>query len=385
MTASTATRVPARGADARRPGSALAAPTLRASVGLVAGREITSRVRSKSFLISTAILLLFVVAGIVGTHLFSSTIGDTRVAAVGAAADALEDAPGIELAEADSATAAEQLVRDGEVDAAVVPLDSAEPGAPAVEVVALSDAPTALVQALSIAPEVRLLDPSPVDEGIGFIVAFAFGIIFFTAAITFGGTVAQSVVEEKQTRIVEILLTAVPAKALLAGKVIGSSALALGQILLIAVAAGLSLMLTGQDVLLADLGPAAVWFLAFFAIGFVLLAAMFAASAALVSRMEDVGTVLQPVTWLVMLPYFLIIFFRDNEPVLTAMSYVPFSSPVGMPVRIFLEQAQWWEPLVALALLAATTVVIVQLGGRMYRNSLLRTGARVRLSEALRG
>ncbi|KRF33903.1 ABC transporter permease [Yonghaparkia sp. Soil809] len=370
---------------ARRPGDALAAPSLRASVALIAGREITSRVRSKWFLISTVILLLFVVAGIVGSHLFSSSLGDTRVAAVGAAADLLEDAPGLEIESSTSAEAAERLVRDGDVEAAVVPLQDAEPGAPAFEVIALSDAPGALVQALSIAPDVRLLDPSPVDQGIGFIVAFAFGIIFFTAAITFGGTVAQSVVEEKQTRIVEILLTAVPAKALLAGKVIGSSVLALGQILLIAVAAGLSLMLTGQDVLLADLGPAAVWFLGFFAIGFVLLAAMFAASAALVSRLEDVGTVIQPVTWLVMLPYFLIIFFNDNEAVLTVMSYVPFSSPVGMPVRIFLEQAQWWEPLVALVLLAGTAVVIVQLGARMYRNSLLRTGARVRLAEALRG
>lgn len=371
-------------AGARRPGDALAAPSLRASVGLIAGREITSRVRSKSFLISTAILLFFVVAGIVGSHLVSTSLGDTKVAAVGSAAELLEGAPDLEIERVSSTAAAEQLVRDGDVEAAVVPLDDAEPGTPAVEIVGLSDAPSALVQALSIAPEVRLLDPAPVDEGLGFLVAFAFGIIFFTAAITFGGTVAQSVVEEKQTRIVEILLTAVPAKALLAGKVIGSSVLALGQILLIAVAAGLSLMLTGQDVLLADLGPAALWFLGFFAVGFVLLAAMFAASAALVSRMEDVGTVIQPVTWLVMLPYFLIIFFNDNETVLTVMSYVPFSSPVGMPVRIFLEQAQWWEPLLALVLLAATAVVIVQLGARMYRNSLLRTGARVPLSEALR-
>lgn len=365
--------------------AALPRPSLRASVALVAGREITSRVRSKSFLISTLILVLFVIGGIVGTHLFSTNQGDTRVAAVGEIASVLDDADGVEVEEVATMAEAEALVRDGDVEAAVVPLADAEPGAPAVEVVALTDAPSALVQALSIAPEVRLLDPSPVDQGLGFLISFAFGIVFFTAAITFGGTVAQSVVEEKQTRIVEILLTAVPAKALLAGKVIGSSALALGQIVLIAVAAALSLMLTGQDVLLTDLGPAALWFLVFFAVGFVLLAAMFAASAALVSRMEDVGTVIQPVTWLVMLPYFLIIFFNDNETVLTVMSYVPFSAPVGMPVRIFLEQYQWWEPLVALGILAATTVVVVQLGARMYRNSLLRTGARVPLAEALRG
>ena len=108
-------------------------------------------------------------------------------------------------------------------------------------------------------------------------------------------------------------------------------------------------------------------------------------TAAMVSRSEDNGSVTTPVTMLVMIPYFLVVFFFDDPTVLGIMSYVPFSAPVGMPVRIFLEQYQWWEPLVALGILAATTVVIVQLGARMYRNSLLRTGARVRLAEALRG
>ena len=357
----------------------------RAAIGLVASREITSRVRSKSFIISTAILVVIVAAGIIISNLVSSTSGPTSVAAVGSVAEVIDGIDGLEVEPVASIAEAEQLVRDGDVEAAVVPIDDAPAGTPAIEVIALDATPVSLVQALSIAPEVRLLEEAPVDSGLAFLIAFAFGIVFFTAAITFGGTIAQSVVEEKQTRIVEILLTAVPARALLAGKVVGNSALALGQIVLIAVTAALSLMLTGQDVLLSDIGPAAIWFLVFFAVGFVLLASMFAASASLVSRMEDTGTVLQPVTWLVMLPYFLIIFFNDNELVVGIMSYVPFSSPVGMPMRIFLEQAQWWEPYLSLAVLAASAALIVGIGARIYENSLLRTGGRVTLAEALKG
>lgn len=359
--------------------------TTRAAVGLVAGREISSKVRSKSFLISTAILVVLVAAGIIIANLFASSGGDTRVAAVGTVAEQFEAVDGFEVEPVDTVSDAEQLVLDGDVDAAVVPLEDAAPGTPAVEIIALDSTPVSLVQALSIAPDVRLLQEAPVDSGLGFLIAFGFGIVFFTAAITFGGTIAQSVVEEKQTRIVEILLTAVPARALLAGKVVGNSALALGQIVLIAIAAALALMLTGQDVLLSDLGAAAIWFIVFFAVGFVLLAAMFAASASLVSRMEDTGTVLQPVMWLVMLPYFLIIFFYDNDLIVTIMSYVPFSAPVGMPTRIFNGEALWWEPYLSLVILAASALVIVALGARIYENSLLRMGGRVKLGEALRG
>ena len=86
---------------------------------------------------------------------------------------------------------------------------------------------------------------------------------------------------------------------------------------------------------------------------------------------------------LVMAPYILVIVFNDNPIVLGVMSFVPFSAPVGMPVRIFLGQAAWWEPLVALAVLAATTVIVIVLGARVYSNALLRMGGRVRLGQAL--
>jgi ABC-2 type transport system permease protein len=205
------------------------------------------------------------------------------------------------------------------------------------------------------------------------------------SAITFGSTIAQSVVEEKQTRVVELLMSAIPVRALLAGKVIGNSIMAFAQIIVIAVLATVGLLVTGQQLLVTQLGPSVIWFVVFFAVGFVLLAALFAASAALVSRQEDVGSVTSPVTMLVMIPYFLVIFFNNNDLVLTIMSYVPFSAPVGMPMRIFTGDAMWWEPLVSLAIMLATAVLVVAFGSRVYSNSLLRMGSRVKLAEALRG
>jgi len=234
-------------------------------------------------------------------------------------------------------------------------------------------------------PSVELLDPEPTDDALRYLVAIGFGIVFLTAASLFGSTIAQSVVEEKQTRVVEILISAIRARTLLAGKVIGNTVLAMAQILVLAAIAVIGLTIIGQTQLLGTLGAPILWFAVFFLFGFVLLAALFAAAAAMVSRQEDIGSTTFPLTLLIMAPYFLVIFFNDNPVVLTIMSYVPFSAPVGMPMRLFLGEAQWWEPLVSLAILIATCVGAILVGAKIYQNSLLRMGARVKLGEALRG
>ncbi len=353
------------------------------AIRLVAAREITSRLRSKSFLVSTGILLLMVLASIVVSGIVSATAEPPKIAVQRSVANALPDLGAFEVTFVDEVDEAEALVDDGTVEAAV--LSNSTEGDRGITVVALDEAPTDLVTLLSVAPDVRLLEPDGQDPFLAYIVALAFGLIFFLSTITFGSMIAQSVVEEKQTRIVELLLATISARLLLAGKVVGNSILAFGQIVLISVVASLGLIVTGQDVLLAQVGPAVLWFVVFFVFGFVLLASMFAAAASLVSRVEDVGTVTSPVTTLVMIPYFAVIFFNDNPLVLGIMSYIPFSAPVGMPMRLFLGSAEWWEPILALAILLASTLVVIVLGARVYSNSLLRTGSRVKLMDALRG
>lgn len=353
------------------------------AVSLVAGREIRMRLRSKAFLISTGILMLAVLGSIIAAGIFGGSLSTTKVAVVGPAATVVADVASLEPVEAESVAAAEQLVRDGDVDAAVVPVDAAE-SATGIRVIALDSAPTGVLQALSITPEVELLDPSEQNAGLVYIVALGFGLIFFMSAITFGSTIAQSVVEEKQTRVVEILMSTIPVRALLAGKVLGNSVLAFGQILAIAALAVIGMLVTGQTLVLGALGPSVAWFVVFFAVGFVLLAALFSATASMVSRQEDVGSVTSPVTTLIMIPYFLVIFFNDNALVLGVMSYVPFSAPVGMPMRIFLGQAEWWEPILSLVISLVVTAFVIVLGARVYGNSLLRMGGRVKLADALK-
>lgn len=351
---------------------------------LVAEREIRMRLRSKTFLISTGILLLIVLASVIIGGVTSANPSLTKVAAVGPAVAVAEGAGAFEVTETQTVEEAKELVRSGDVEAALVP-DTAADAPHGLSVIALEEAPGSVLSILSVAPSVELLDPVELGQSpfLIYLVAIGFGLVFFISAFTFGPSIAQSVVEEKQTRIVEILMATVPVKVLMAGKILGNSILAFAQIVLISGLAGIGLLASGQDILLADLGPSLVWFVVFFTFGFVLLAALYAATAALVSRQEDVASATAPATYLVMIPYFLVIFFNDNPLVLAIMSYVPFSAPVGMPMRVFLGAAQWWEPVLSLVILIVSTIVVIGIGSRMYSNGLLRMGARVKLAEAL--
>lgn len=358
------------------------APSFAQSVWLVTEREVGSKLRSKAFVISTAILFAIALAGVLWGGFAAQTENRIPVAVTAATASTLDGAEDVvELTEAASADEARELVRSGEVDAALIP-GGAEPFG--YTIVADESAPSGLISLLSVAPEVELLTTGGTDEFLRYIVSLGFGLIFFMAALTFGSTIAQSVVEEKQTRVVELLISAIPTRALLAGKVIGNTILAMGQVIGLAAITVVGLTVTGQSALLSGLGAPLVWFAVFFLFGFILLASLFAAAAAMVSRQEDIGSTTTPLTFLVMAPYFLVVFFNDNPVILTVMSYVPFSAPVGMPVRVFLGEAQWWEPLLSLAILLATCVAAILVGAKIYQNSLLRMGARVTLSDALK-
>ncbi len=385
MSASTTPADPARPHPSRaRSIPSPTPPTFARTVRLVAEREILARIRSKAFLISTAILLLAAVGSVIVGGILSANPSSPKVAVVGNAIQIVEQTKAFTVLRVDDVDAAEQLVRDGEVDAAVVPAPTTETPL-GVTVIALDSPPSDVMRALSVSPAVSLLEPSEQNPFLIYLVALGFGLVFFMSAITFGTTIAQSVVEEKQTRVVEILMSAISVRALLAGKVAGNTVMAFGQIVAIGVLVSLGMAVTNQNTLLADVGLSIVWFVVFFVFGFILLASLYAATASMVSRQEDVGSATAPVMILVMLPYILVIIFNDNPAVLAIMSYIPFSAPVGMPMRLFLGTAEWWEPLASLSILVATTAVIILFGSRIYANSLLRMGARVPFREALRG
>ncbi|SCF26985.1 ABC-2 type transport system permease protein [Micromonospora viridifaciens] len=342
------------------------------AVRLIAGREIRVKLRDRGFLLGTLFFLLIAVAATALPALLAG--GPSTVAATTSAAAPLRQA-GLDVRTVADDAAAERAVRAGDVDAAVI----AGP-----TVLAMDEAPDDVVKALSSSPAVRLLDPDAVDPMVAFLVPFAFAFVFFTTSQLFGVQIAQSVTEEKQTRIVEILVAAVPVRTLLAGKIIAACLLALGQIALIAVAAVAGMQFADSGGLLALLGPAIGWFVPFFLLGFLLIAALWAVAGALVARQEDIGTVSLPVQLAVMLPFFAVIFLHDNDTAMRILSYLPFSAPTAMPLRLFTGDAAGWEPLVSLALLLVTALGFVLAGARVYEGSLLRTNGRTSVRTAWR-
>lgn len=345
---------------------------------LVAAREIRVKLRDKTFLISTLFFLVLAAGAAILPVLLA---GDPSTVAVSrpATGATLRDA-GLEVRLVGDDRTAEQLVRAGDVDAAVVG------GVDGPSVLAMDDAPDDVIGALSTRPQVRLLDPDAVDPVAAFLVPFAFAFVFFMTSQTFGLQIAQSVTEEKQTRIVEILVAAVPVRALLAGKMVAGGLLALGQIVLLALVAvaGMQVVGGGAAGVLALLGPALGWFVPFFVVGFVMLAALWAAAGALVNRQEDIVGVSMPVQLLVMLPFFAVLFLNDNATAMRFLSYLPFSAPTAMPLRLFTGDAAGWEPIVSLLILLATAAACLVAGARLYEGSLLRTNGRTSIRTAWR-
>jgi ABC-2 type transport system permease protein len=341
---------------------------------IVAAREIRIKLRDKTFLISTAFFLLIAIASTVLPSLLGG--GPTKVATADRAAVTALQQAGLEVRTVADDAEAERLVRDGDVDGAVV----AGP-----TVLGLEDTPGDIVDALSTAPPVKLLDPDATDPFVAFVVPFALAFIFFMTSFTFGLQIAMSVTEEKQTRIVEILVASVPVRALLAGKVAAMTLLAFGQIALIAVVAFAGMQIAGVDAdIISQVGPTIAWFLPFFLIGFVMLATLWAGVGALAARQEDLNGASAPLQLAVMGPFFAVLFLQENATAMTVLSYIPFSAPIAMPVRLFTGDAAGWEPLVSLAVLAVSTVVFLGVGARLYEGSLLRTNGRTSFATAWR-
>jgi ABC-2 type transport system permease protein len=360
-------------------------PAGRGLLWVVARREMAVKLRDRAFIVSGVVMLVLIAAALVVPALLAG--GPDRVAVLDAPTAAVVEATGAETVRVSTDDEATAAVRAGDVDAAVLP-DAASPTG--LRVVALESVSNLLVLGVSEAPPVELLEPARADPLVAVFAPLAFGILFMTTSLLFGLSIAQSVVEEKQTRVVEILVAAVPVRTLLAGKVLGAAVLAIAQTAVLAAVALGGLALTGRaDALPADLLPslasAVGWYVPFFVAGFLLLAGLWAVAGALVSRIEDLGSTTTPVQLLVMLPFFATVFVNTPGPALTALSFVPFSAPVAMPVRMVLEGGvPVWQPLAALALLVVCAAVVVLVAARLYEGSLLRTGGTTSLGQAWR-
>jgi ABC-2 type transport system permease protein len=216
--------------------------------------------------------------------------------------------------------------------------------------------------------------------GVAEAVGFVFVFLFYFAALVFGMQLASSVIEEKQSRIVEIIAAAIPVRHLLAGKVLGNTALAVIQLMVYLVVGLVGLSFTSYKSYVPALSGPTAWFIGFFLAGFIALACLWAVAGSLASRTEDLQATSTPLTMLMLVMFFGGLSLDGRGQVIA--SFVPPVSAVVMPKRILAGGVEWWEPLLALGLLAAFAAVTVWVGERLYRRALLQTGGRVSLRQA---
>lgn len=390
-------------------------PALRPVV-LIARREFVARVRGRAFVIGTVVVLVLlgVYAAVVAT--IASGEDTARVGLTGPAmalTGPLQRAAPTEgltlaLVPQPDPAAGEAAVRVGDLDALV----SGDPARPRVYVATEPDAglervlvdatssvardaylvgrgvdPGALGAAVAESgPVIVTAEPPDPQAGVRLGLGLAGAFLLFFSIQTYGAMVAQGVVEEKSSRVVEIVLSSVRPWQLLLGKVLGLGAVGLLQLVVLG-GAGLSVaaaagVLTGGAGLVPTLVSVIVWYL----LGFALYATVFAAAGSLVSRQEDTQSVLSPITITVLLGFVVGFNLLTSDPrgtAITVISLLPPFSPLFMPARIALGVAPASQVVLAFALTIAFTAAVLAFGGRIYANSVLRTGARVSLREAL--
>ncbi len=245
----------------------------------------------------------------------------------------------------------------------------------------------ALGELLSAAPVVEEIEPVDDAEEQRLFLAFIGTLVLFVSIVTYGQWVLQGVVEEKSSRVVEVILGAVQPRHLLGGKVLGIGALGLIQVLLIAGTGFVVSRLTKP----VDLPPitfgVVMTILVWFVLGFAFYAAGYAVAGSLVSNNEDAQNASFPLTLVLMVGYFVstsALGGGDNVLV-RILSIVPPFSPMVMPLRQVAGEAAAWEVALAMILMIAAIVAMLRIGGRVYSGGLLRSGGRAKLRDAFRG
>ncbi len=383
------------------------------AVLLVARREILVRLHSRSVVGSTLVMVALVVIGI---GLYSLLGGRTTALRVGfnGGSQALEPdfstsltalGQSVTVSNVADEAAGRSQVSGGTLDVLVTgpatsPTIVVQQSASAVVQAALEKAvlsarftalgipPGVLETVVSGAqPPVDALQPRNAQDTQNRVIGLGVAILLWIALGLSGGMVANGVVEEKATRIMEILLATVPPTRLLAGKIAGIGLIGLAQLALVA-AATLAAVAVTHVVTTPALGVEAILgYLLWFLLGFLFYATAYATMAALVSRQEEVQSAVAPIEVFAIGSYLLayVALVNPASPLIAVASVLPPFAPILMAVRISGGDVPAWQVALAIALIVAATAGLVWLAGRVYANSAMRIGARVRFMEAFRG
>jgi len=378
---------------------------------VVARREVRMRLRSRVFVGGTIVMTVLVVVGIVAASLLAGRTTPVRVGFSGGSqalersftATAAALGANVTVSDIADVTAGEAEVTAGTLDVLVIgtstaPTAVAKDAVPstvesalslAAEAARLSDAglaPAAVKSAMALVP-IQLLAPKTPKDNENLFASLALGILLWIALGQWGNMVAQGVVEEKATRIMEVLLATIQPSRLLAGKVIGIGLVGLLQLTIVGAAALVAVHVTNLAAIPA-LGLASIlgdisWFL----LGFLVYATAYSAVASLVSRQEEVQSAVAPISIFQIAGYLLMYASLPNPsgPLATVCSVLPPFAPILMPVRMAASDVPFWQIGLAAGLILASIGGLTWLAGRMYTHAAMRIGARVRFMDAFRG
>jgi ABC-type Na+ efflux pump permease subunit len=334
------------------------------NISIVAKREFITRVRTKSFIVGTLITIFFLVGGVLFITFFSFISADSFVPDYVKQSDVAKQQAYDELFSGSTGLTGEEMM-----------------GAVAVRQAEI------MAQMQDQTDQFTSNPTSPV-YWVGYIVAV---LLFIIIQLT-GNMIAQGTAEEKSSRVVEILLGTMSSFELLAGKVVGIATVGLLQFALI-ICAPLSLVIVGGGIVIGGfsfdvLGVIQIIavMLAFFVVGYLSYAVLYAACASTVSRPEEVPQAIAPAIWILLIPYITICVpgLSDGEVVHNVLQYVPLFSAIAAPVFYLQQSADGLQTAISLLISIVALPGIVWVAGRVYSHSILQTGARIKLLSALR-
>ena len=389
------------------------------SIWLVARRELLERGRSRGFIFS----MLFTTAIIIGSFTLPALLlGDddvTRIGVVQPAPTGLDQAilatagvldqdieiqPYADIAAGQAGLVAEEVAALLSVPAdlsdsgELVFRESADPSVQGVvnsavaalrvnDVLTEAGVDTAALQAAQTPPTIRALDPPEEGSDAQFLIANIGAVLILIGIFSFGFTVLTGVVEEKQSRVMEVVLSTVLPRDLLMGKVLGIGLLGLVQLAVFVVAGLIAASLT-QDFSIPGTTPgAALQLVVWFILGYTLYSTALGVLGALASRMEEASNASTPVTMIAMVSYFVAIFAVLNDPrslVAIVGTFIPMSAPFVVPMRAALGAISPIEIVLAAVLTLVAIYGLFVVGGRVYSGAALQTAGRMKLRDAWR-
>jgi ABC-2 type transport system permease protein len=386
----------------------------RRAVWEVARREVVERSRSRALRISLVVVMIIAVGGAIAAARLRGHTPTDKIGLVGARSVAVMPAIQLEARNAgrrvrlyrlSSEAAAAQRVRAGTlavalVDGSRILVKSSRTSAPVQEVRSAVGAQSMFdrlrAAGLSPAQALRVLSAPtvPVDvlerntrKTVDNQNLALFGVLALFCAVLFTGqAVAQGVTEEKSSRVVELLLTTVSARRLLAGKVLGIGAVGLCFVLLPGVAALAAGSLAGGAGLPSAATKTIALVMVWFVLGYCLFSVAYAAVGAIVSRQEDLATAQLPILLVPMAGILLANVAAAGNPdgtLAQVAAFLPPFSPMLVPVRMVVGHMGWIGLGVAVALDVLATAGLILIAARIYERSVLQTGARVKLAHVL--